>query len=143
MDSLLIIALVCFFALFVAALAVARHIRIVEPQHDSIPQASLWLGAHPPEPAAILPISRHPTEQNVHKLVEHKEPDWRYLISGERRSMFSRKSIPPATRKPPGSTRISRNDRPLWTSEQVSADLSDPYTRLSTRQASIGGSRAH
>ncbi len=144
MDALLVIALVCFFALFVVALAIARHIRIVEPQHHCTPPDSLWLGSHRPEGAAIHPISRQSIDQNLHKLVQHKEPDWRYLISGERRSISSRKSISPATRKPPESARLSlreRRERPHWTySDQNGADLTDPYTRSPAQPASTGGS---
>ena len=127
MDALLVIALVCFFALFVVALAIARHIRVVDPQHHSTPPDSLWLGADRPEAIAIHPISRPSIDQNLHNLVQYKEPDWRYLISGERRSLRERRQ---------------RGERTHWTySDQNRADLADPYTRSPAQQASTGGSR--
>lgn len=143
MDALLVITLVCFFALFVTALAITRHIRIVGPQHHHILQDPPWLASPPPEREVNNANSRQMSDQSVHQLVAHKQPDWRYLISGERRSVFSSKIVPPAMRKPPESARLNLSGRSDWTYfTQDRANLSDPYTRPAAKAASTSGSRS-
>lgn len=140
MDVLLVITLVCFFALFVTALATARHIRIVGPQNNRVHHDQTWLGSAPPPRAAN---SRQMSDQSVHQLVEHKQPDWRYLISGERRTVFSNKIVSPAMRRPPESARLDLSGRSDWTYfNQDRAYLSDPYTHPAAKAASTGGSRS-
>lgn len=133
MDVLLLITLACFFALFVTALAIARHIRIVEGRPSHVPQDRP--PPHPPVREVSHPVARRATDQSLHQLVEHKEPDWRYITSGERRSLFPGKMVSQAMRKPPESARLHLRDLPgSAKSNQVRADLSDPYTRPSSKE---------
>ncbi|GAC1361076.1 MAG: hypothetical protein NVSMB3_09220 [Acidobacteriaceae bacterium] len=140
MDALVIITLACFFALFVSALAIARHIRIVAAPPRGTSHPDLWLNSAPPlaEDRHDL-VLRQPAEQSLHQVVEHKEPDWRYLTTGGRRTLFPKQPLNHGVRKPPASERLSLRDSSSAPDfEYDQAERTDPYTTASARAAATG-----
>lgn len=139
MDVLFLITLACFFALFVAALAIARHIRIVGARPGLVPKDHI--DPVPPRREPRATFSGPSVPQSVHSLVKHKQPDWRYLASGGRRSLFPGEAVSPDLRRPPASTRLFLRDRPgkAYIHEDR-GDLSDPYQPAAGKAASTGGS---
>ena len=136
MDALFLTSIGCFFALFVTALAIARHVRLESPRR------SASRDSEPPVPHASLQQTRATApsraEQDLHTLGQHKQPDWRFLISEERR----RTSPNPAARKPPTPVRGTTRQRPDWTYfNKDLGDLSDPYEPAQPTSAA-GGTRA-
>lgn len=136
MDVLLVITLVCFFALFAAAFAIARRIRIVAADPHDLRQSSHWLVPGAAEPKSRNSASRHPAEQAIHHLVQQKEPDWRFLIAEQRHHRWSRQGVSPAPRKSPASVHLNGKQRPDWVYfNRGLGDLEDPYEPRLSRAA--------
>lgn len=134
MDVLFVISVVCFFGLFVAALAIARHVRVerrpatLEARHR-LPSSSP-LELHPEHRAPFRPC-----EQSLGSLAHCKQPDWRFLVSGDRHRTSSFDSPHTMLRKPLTPVRPASPPRPDWAYfNQDLGDLSDPY-QTSTRKA--------
>jgi hypothetical protein len=138
MDLLFFISIGCFFALFVAALAIARHVRI-EAFRGPDPKQGTWQ-ISPPEPAReraqLSPA--HWTEQDLHTLVQRKQPDWRFLVSQTRDRTPFRTSVLPLGRKPSTSVSADRHRPDRAYLNQDLGDLSDPYQPAGPRMPSTG-----
>ncbi len=129
MDALFLISIGCFFALFVAALAIARHIRVHGLQGGRLsPDESI-------SPSSERQTSQR-TEQDLHVLAGRKEPDWRFLVSEDHRDLSRKASFSFNERKPPTSVRGSGPDWAYFS--QDLGDLSDPYGPPE-RKAANGG----
>ena len=112
MDVLLLLTGVCFLALFGSALLIARHVRIVdvratEAEEDLPRVVDLKLDEDGPSQRRLS------GGQALHEVMQKKEPDWRFLVSGERRRVWkgATSSLPP--RKPP--VREERRGLRGWT----------------------------
>lgn len=135
MDALFVISIGCFFALFLTALAVARHLHIEAvrgahaQEHDILRDS---LESAPP---------RSP-QQTLQTLAHKKQPDWRFLISEDAQRSHPSDSISPMMRKPPASVRVGRPKRPDWAYfNKDLGDLSDPYQPPASKAASTGTDR--
>lgn len=74
------------------------------------------------------PPSPHRREQSLRRLVEMKEPDWRFLISGRPRRSRSNRAISLGRAKLPQPARPSGPERSDWAfSSKDPGDLGDPY----------------
>ena len=132
MDVLFVISVVCFFALFVTSLAIVRHVRIGAPHRDAHDRP-LSDGQRRRAQIEALPARM---EQNLQYLTHHKEPDWRFLVSGERHTPGAHYTISPMLRKPPATVRDPRRRRPdraYFTGDP--GHLSDPYQSPTTKAA--------
>lgn len=142
MDVLLWISLMCFSVLFVAALAIASHIRVGVARPPSREQERWKLVEHHEEETVASSSGRRP-EQRVRSLVQHKEPDWRFLVSGEHRRSAPAEMIEPIVRKPPGR---AVPDLPSQQDAEYSnkdlGDLTEPYRSFAPR-AATGTGRAY
>lgn len=128
MNALLVITICCFFALFVTALVVASHVRVVradpDEEHDLSRRPNLQLRRRDPGE----PPSPYRREQSLRRLVEMKEPDWRFLISGRPRRSRSNRAISLGRAKLPQPARPSGPERFDWAfSSKDPGDLNDPY----------------
>ena len=137
MDVLFFISVACFFALFVAALAIARHVRIERvhrrPDYDEIRST----GSGTSERQSPFDRGRVQTVQNFSR---EKEPDWRFLISDGRAA--SDQIIETTLRKPVASTYSDGLQRlNLRQFNNDPGDLSDPYQPPLTRAVRAGGRR--
>lgn len=134
MSVLFLISVLCFFAIFVAALAVARHVRVqrLRSPYLQVSDANPTTPT-PPQHATIAPL----TDQSLRELIERKEPDWRFLVSENRRSQKKAAAqIPP---KPSTSTKLNVQRRRDWTYlEEHLGDLSDPYGPQTSHLARTG-----
>lgn len=137
MDALFFISVACFFALFVAALAIARHVRIERTHRKADREEIRRIDSEASERLSLL---RRGTTQSVQSLSQEKEPDWRFLVSDERESPGQEMSR--RLRKPAASTHSDRLQRLNLTHfNNDPGDLSDPYQSPTTRAAYAGGRR--
>ncbi len=145
MDVLLLITVVCFLGLFVTAIAVARHVRIVEtrlPERErNPPRPSKYSSGATGGTIGNFSGPMLATRQDSQSVALHKEPDWRFLVSQERR-VARGSTLSPLLRKPPASARDDRRERPDWAyfNEDL-GDLADPYEPPTPKTAWTGGSR--
>ena len=125
MDTLFFISIGCFFALFVAALAIARHLRIETVRSPQTSQPRPQLRSFPRNPP---PQPRHdlPEQQVLHHLAQGKQPDWRFLISEQRRRRQSRGPYPFPSRKPPASVGPPARQHPHGANLSEPGDLQPP-----------------
>ncbi len=138
MDALFFITVACFFALFVAALSVARHVRIERTHRKETPE-NIW-GTHAITSERQSRFSGAAI-QSVQNLSQVKEPDWRFLVSDERET--TEKEISPRLRKSPVSSHSDHLLRlNLAQFNNDPGDLSDPYQPPTTRAARAGGRRS-
>ncbi len=132
MNSLFAISTACFFGLFLVALAIAKHIgsqeRRLPPAEQELlsEHTRLRPGHHSHLPSEIA-------AQTSRTLMNHKQPDWRFLVSNARTRRNSR-----TISSPPQSTSTSAQvtRRPDWAYfNQDLGDLSDPYQPSESQQA--------
>jgi hypothetical protein len=138
MDALFLISIGCFLTLFLAALGIARHIRLHGVRGEKLPEAKSL------SPASVERETPQWTEQDLHILARRKQPDWRFLVSEEHRDLSRKVSFSFNARKPPASVRGSRPDGPYFS--QDLGDLRDPYGTPQQRTANGGyktGRSAH
>ncbi len=135
MDALFFISVACFFALFVAALAIARHVRIERTHRKKDREDVQRIDPRARDRPSLL---RREATQSVQNLSQVKEPDWRFLVSDAHEEELSRR-----LRKPPVSTHADRLQRLNLTHfNKDPGDLSDPYQPPTTRAAHPGGRRS-
>jgi len=147
MDVLLLITVGCFFALFVTALAVARHVRFkplrIPTTHGNADDLTPFLLR------SESPRTRQPhapgqsSAQNLHALARHKQPDWRFLTSDEPRRFASAGAFDPSVRRPPCPVRFDRHRHFDWTSFNEPAQRINGASDPSLRQAASSRSNRH
>lgn len=128
MNLLFVISITCFFALFVTALSIARHVRSQELRLQQTEQRSkaAFVPHRPDRQDLVLPRT---AAQTPDRLLRCKEPDWRFLVSHLGRRRFV--PTPAATR----GDRTSHKALPLGLLQERLGDLSDPYQTFASQPA--------
>ncbi len=129
MDLLFVISIACFFALFVTALIIARHIRSQELRLQEAEQRSkaAFVPHRSDRQDLVLPRTAAQTPES---LLRYKEPDWRFLVSHLRRRRFVITSAAPR-----GDRSVHKTLR-LGLLQEDLGDLSDPYQTFASQPAS-------
>ncbi len=94
MNLLFVISIACFFALFVTALGIARHVRSQELRLQEAEQRSkaAFVPHRSDRQDLVLPRT---VAQTPDRLLRYKEPDWRFLVSHLGRRRFVMTSAAP------------------------------------------------